>query len=62
MGMDRSAKLTAIRERITLAEKLRPVVVLAHDQQSFQGLVSIIQGLVARSPIRAGAGDLLSTN
>jgi hypothetical protein len=60
--VDRSAKLTAIRERITLAEKLRTVVVLAHDQQSFQGLVSIIQGLVARSPIRAGAGDLLSTN
>lgn len=44
-GADRMAKLSAIRQRIALAEKLRPEVVLAHDQQSFQGLVTIIKGL-----------------
>jgi hypothetical protein len=55
-GADRGAKLSATRKRISLAEQLRPEVVLAHDQQSFQGLVTIIQGLVARNGSHVASG------
>lgn len=54
---DRQAKLAAIRERINLANRLRPNggVVLAHDQDSFSGLVTVLSRLSGRGGAMAAS-------
>lgn len=47
-GADRAAKLSAINERMRIAKRLRPDVVLTHDEASFCGLVSLLSRMKAR--------------
>lgn len=44
-GADRAAKLNALHERMALTRRLRPSVVLTHDETSFDGLVQVIRHL-----------------
>lgn len=43
-GADQPVKNEAYRQRILLANKLRPQVVLTHDEASFLGLVALLSG------------------
>lgn len=57
-GADQSVKNEAYRQRILLANKLRPEVVLTHDEASFVGLVSLLGGEAPHRrpvPLRAAA-------